>query len=404
MGAIDLEEKETMKWLNKGHEFDRYAEKLVENFYQKGKKIYLFGAGIIGGEIARVIEKTGCFAGFIDNSREKQGFGVNGTEVLPLEKYLENGSRGIIVITVDTKTIPAIESQLTKAGLIKEKDFYLHREFMEQIFPVLSVYVNHQMYVELAQICLTERCTLKCKKCAHACYAVDAKGEDMSLDMAKKSADSFFSYVDIVKEFVLIGGEPFLYRELGEMITYIGEKYRHQIVMFAITTNGTILPKQIILDLCKKYQVTIHVSNYSAAIPSLEKKYEQLKDTLEKNQVPYTFNDQELSWLDYEFEAGSRKRTEEELTQVFDRCHTPCREIRGSRYYYCVMARSVSDNLNLGVGQEDYLELEGMGQEDQKILLEFHHGFSEKGYLEMCNHCNGKDAEKNPIPAAEQAK
>ena len=68
------------------------------------------------------------------------------------------------------------------------------------------------------------------------------------------------------------------------------------------------------------------------------------------------------------------------------------------------MARSVSDNLNLGVGQEDYLELEGMGQEDQKILLEFHHGFSEKGYLEMCNHCNGKDAEKNPIPAAEQAK
>lgn len=63
---------------------------------------------------------------------------------------------------------------------------------MHKFLPVLFVYKYNMLYVDLVQICLTERCTLKCKDCAHGCFAVDAKSEDLSLDMAKKSADSFF--------------------------------------------------------------------------------------------------------------------------------------------------------------------------------------------------------------------
>ena len=41
-------------------------------------------------------------------------------------------------------------------------------------------------------------------------------------------------------------------------------------------------------------------------------------------------------------------------------------------------------------------------KEDKKVVLEFQQGFSEKGYLDMCNHCNGADAVNHPIPCAEQ--
>ncbi len=391
-----------MKWLNKGHEFDEYAKELVENFTQKGSLFYIFGAGEIGEDIREVIEKTGCFSGFIDNDRKKQNSGVNGVKVISLKEYFEEEKRGLIIIAADKRNIPVITEQMAAMGLKRKIDFYEYTEFMKDIFPVLSVYANNQLYVELAQISLTERCSLKCKKCAHACYAVDSKAQDMSLGMAKKSADFFFHFVDIIREFVLIGGEPFLYRNLADIIEYIGENYRNKIVDFTITTNGTIIPDSSILELCRKYHVIIRISNYSAGIKSLEKKYGQLLEKLNDYQVLYSMGNKEIQWMDYGFETVYRNGTEEELIQVFDRCKTPCREIRGSRYYYCVMARSVSDNLKLNVGKEDYLELADLTKQDKKVILEFDRGYSDKGYLDMCNRCRGAEASDYPIPAAEQ--
>ena len=83
--------------------------------------------------------------------------------------------------------------------------------------------------MSLAQITLTERCSLKCKKCAHACYNVGNQTQDLDLSEVYKSADMFFSKVDYINEFVLIGGEPLLYKGLSKAIVYIGNKYRSQI-------------------------------------------------------------------------------------------------------------------------------------------------------------------------------
>lgn len=295
-----------------------------------------------------------------------------------------------------------ITDQLLRMGLKKEIDFYEHTEFMKDIFPILSVYANNQLYIELAQISLTERCSLKCKKCAHACYAVDSENKDMSLETAKKSADFFFRNVDIIREFVLIGGEPFLYPNLADIIEYIGENYRDKIVDFTIATNGTIIPDTSILELCRKYHMIIRISDYSATIESLEKKYRQLQKKLNDYHVLYSMGNRETQWMDYGFETVCRSGREEELIRVFDKCKTPCREIRGSRYYYCVMARSVSDNLKWNVGKEDYLELADLTKQDKKVILEFDKGYSEKGYLDMCNQCRGSEASDYPIPAAEQ--
>lgn len=391
-----------MKWLNKGHEFDEYGKQLVEEFKIRNNLIFIFGAGLIGNEIRGVFEKTQCFAGFIDNDTRKQRNGVKGTKIISFEEYLSKGKRGIIVIAADKKNIPIISKQLREAGLEAQKDFYEYTEFLDRVFPILSVYANNQLYVDLAQISLTERCSLKCKKCAHGCYAVDMKSQDMSIEMAKKSADYFFYHVDIIKEFVLIGGEPFLYQKLDKIVEYIGENYRNKIVLFSITTNGTIIPEQSLLNLCKKYNVTIRISDYSATLKHLEQRYEQLKKKLENSKVSYIMGGKETKWMDYGFETVDRKGKEKELIQVFERCKTPCREIRGSRFYYCVMARSVSDNLGFGLGKDEYLELADKKKEDKKIILEFQKGFSDKGYLDMCNHCNGADAINYPIPSAEQ--
>lgn len=391
-----------MKWRKKGYEFDDIAKNLIQVFDEKQKKLYIFGAGWIGIELKKVFERTHYFAGFIDNDKEKQRTGIDDTKVVSLFEFLKGGKKGLIIIAADRRNIPAIREQLCRAGLQMGKDFYIYNEFMERVFPILLLYDKERIYIELVQICLTERCSLKCKKCAHGCYAVDFKSRDLDFDTVKKSADAFFEKVDIVREFVLIGGEPFLYQRLAETIEYIGGKYRDKIILFSITTNGTIIPNQNVLDMCEKYKVLIRVSNYSISVKGLKDKYKQLKKKLEENQISYVLGDEEHQWIDYGFETVDREWKTDNLIRVFDECHTPCREIRGNKYYYCVMARSVSENLGIQVGKDDYLDLDKLEEHDKKVLLEFQLGYSEKGYLEMCNFCNGAEAIKYPIPAAEQ--
>ena len=305
-----------------------------------------------------------------------------------------------IVVAASDKNIREIQSQLNAIGLYEDRDFFLYQQFVNEIFPIISFYYYKKLYVQLAQICLTERCTLKCRKCAHACYNVPNTSEDFSLENAKESADAFFSKFDIVKEFALIGGEPFLYRDIKTIIKYIGKKYRDRIIIFSITTNGTILPDDEIISLCLKYDVTIRISDYSASVPRLKLQYERLYGKLAQNKVIVWKTDAENSWFDYGFEEFDRGDRISDLINAFDQCRTPCREIRGSKYYYCVMARSVADNLGMDIGQQDYIDLATI--QDRSILLEFQMGFSDKGYLEMCRYCRGAEAKNYLIPAAEQ--
>ena len=156
------------------------------------------------------------------------------------------------------KNTPVIDKQLKSFDLEEGKDYFLHDEFCDVIFPVISVYFYNKTFVSLAQITLTERCTLKCRKCAHGCYAVNNKtARDMTLEQVYRSADSFFSKVDFIKEFVLIGGEPLLYRELAKVIPYIGEKYRESdssglYADIVYTESKTVVQKNVSTKLQRK--------------------------------------------------------------------------------------------------------------------------------------------------------
>lgn len=388
-----------MKWTNKGRELQKEIESILKEF-KKRKEIYIFGAGTYGEELRNVLEKYDVFAGYIDNDVEKQGCGYNGAKVIPFGKSTDIIKEKWIVVAGSEKNEAAISAQLEKAGLCNEKDFFLHDFFIRKIFPIISLYCFDKLYVDLAQISLTERCTLKCKKCAHACFNVANDEEDMPLSLVKESADCFFSRYDMVREFVLIGGEPFLYKDIKDAVEYIAMNYRKKMIIFSITTNGTIVPDDEMIILCKKYGVTFRVSDYSDSIPQLEKQYKKLYEKLSSSKVIVWKTNKEKSWFDYGFDGFDRGDIGENLVDVFDKCSTQCREIRGSKYYYCVMARSVADNLGMDIGRQDYIDLEAI--QDRNILLEFQMGFSDKGYLDMCRYCRGAEAKNYLIPAAEQ--
>ena len=392
-----------MKWKSKTHEFDKVAKNLHK---QKllSKRIYIFGAGEIGRTFAVVLQHFNLLKGFIDNNIEKQGLLYVGYPISSLQNYIDATMdyNSLIVLCVKEEYCLEIISQLAEYSLIENKDFMIKDEFEKRLR--ISLYQEKNIiYLPLVQISLTERCTLRCKKCAHACNCVTSNKKDLSLEEVKESADYFFKYVDYISEFVLIGGEPFLYKELKESIDYIATHYRGQMGTFSITTNGTILPSDVFFELCQKYDVMIRISNYAETLPWLGKKMKSFEERIKNYKIPYRIGKLGEEWTDYGFDYVDRQGTPEELEEVFDKCWTPCHEIRKSKFYFCVMARSVAENMGLNIGKDDFFDLAAIKSEaGKKEFFEYTMGYSEKGYLDMCNYCHGVERMKYPIPAGEQ--
>lgn len=249
-----------MKWVNKGHELEKLAVTIPKRFCEK---VYIFGAGKLGRSTGLCLDEFGLLGGFIDNNSKRQGSSCLEKPIISLEEYLYFADEPTIVIAASQKNMAEIEQQLLGKNLFHGRDYYLNDEFNDEILPIIATYYFDKTYMHIAQITLTERCSLKCKKCAHACYNVDSTSEDMQLSEVYKSADTFFSKVDFINEFVLIGGEPLLYKELLEAITYIGERYRSKMGIYCITTNGTIVPSKEVLQACHQYNVLFRISNYA---------------------------------------------------------------------------------------------------------------------------------------------
>lgn len=389
--------------MNPGHELDNEWKSLEEKL---DKKIYIWGAGIIGrhvfNQLNRFVMPIDVVA-FIDNSIEKQNSKYLGKDVLSFDDFLtknDSTSSAIIVISISAFHYHEVAVQLDKKEF---KNYIFYDELENRILPIIAAYKYNISYMNSAQIVVTERCTLKCKKCAHACYAVDRHANDMSINELKRTADVFFRRVDYVEDFVLIGGEPLLYNQLPEAVDYIGSKYSDHIGAFSIITNGTIIPGQKLLDSCKRNNIVFEISNYTKAIPQLQDQYEKLCGLLKENKIEYILSIADRNWIDYGFDYLNEPINEKTLIARFDSCHTPCREVRGNKLFFCIQASTVSDNLKYDELDNDYLDLSVLtGDNWKKELLEYNLGYSKKGYLTMCHRCHGMDAVHYPIPVAEQ--
>ncbi len=395
-----------MKWTNPSHEFD---DKYVRySGYLKGRDGFcVFGAGQLGKKYVKLLEETKWKISYvIDNDPEKWGHTINdGLSIISLDEYIKNHRNCYLIIALSEKYYPEVKMQLQARGLIEGTDYCKAGTFFEDIIPLLYLYDDGMLWLDVVELSLTERCTLKCKKCAHGCCYVPGTKPDLSVSEVKNSIDNLFRLTDKINDCYLIGGEPLLYNHLAEVITYAGEKYRDRMGRFIITTNGTIMPGKDVLTAAARYEIIFFISNYSITIPQLNKKYTELCKLFKEHNVNYELSSIERTWYDYGFDYVDHGFDEKKLVDNHDTCFTRCREIRGDRFYYCIQARSVAENTGRTVSDDDYLDISSLeGLSGKRTLYEYSKGYCSKGYIDMCNYCNGSESLKHPIPVAEQLK
>lgn len=368
-----------MKWKNKGHEYDRMYQKIIEK-----KSFYLFGAGDYGEQFLHIFEKEIQIKGFLDNSPQKQGRNAHGYPCYsPIGIHLLP-DEGIIVTMSQIARVKPLE-QLKEAGYRKNEDFFIIEEFLS----VYQVYKNDSIYFSSISFLPSTACNLKCRNCLN--FNPFAKQFFVrEWNELIKDVDLFFSCVDRIMLFHISGGETMLYKHTADLVEYIDKHYGDRIDTLRLVTNGTVVPKDEVFLKLSQCRVEITVDDYRKSVPQFNSQFEQLIEKLDAYHIRYYINKAE-SWIDLAPEKTDYSDwTETRLEKHRESCSQSWQELRSGKLYSCNYAAYATVAGIAGEqDSEEVYDLTEFTPDKKKELVEFRLGFTTKGYTNFCKTCRG---------------
>lgn len=268
-----------MKWTNKGHEYDEMYKNI-----EKKNRYYLFGAGDYGHQFLAMFKDEINIAGFIDNSVDKIGITIEGIQCYAFNDIDLKDDEAIILTMSQIARVKPVE-QLLKSGKVHNVDYFLIEEFIS----VYNVYKYNKVYFSSISFLPSTICNLNCKHCLNFNpYAKQFYAREW--EQLTKDVDLFFSCVDYIMLFHVSGGEPMLYKHTADLIEYIDKNYGHKIGTLRTVTNGTVVPKEEVLEKLSKCNIEITVDDYREAVPRFNSRFEQLIEKLEEYNIKYYIN------------------------------------------------------------------------------------------------------------------
>lgn len=371
-----------MKWTNKGHEFDEIGN------YFKDKKIIIYGAGANGQEVFEEIKFLRAVDAFVDKNRCMQKEGCKGIPVISVVDLAKMEKNHIIVIAVTGYNGMMIHSQLMHLGYELGKNCFFYDTFVNYYLSIYALYSKGILYFPSISFLLTTNCNLNCKGCLNFTNQ-NKKKRHYSVEDLKRNADAFFGVVDYVEKFHMSGGEPFLYPDYEEILGYIGEKYGNKVRNFYTVTNGTIVPRESLCKLLKRFDVFVEVDDYRETLPERVSKNDEVIAVLEGWGIRYSDNGADW-WINLDPENHDNTMlSEKDLGIWYDTCNNPFTSIHNGKLYSCNYDDYAKEAELVSENDEDYLDLGNINNLDKKILLEFRQGYTSRGYTTFCKRCAG---------------
>lgn len=367
-----------MRWKNKGHEFDEIGKR-----FEAINKIYIYGAGAGGGIDAAVLLKgIGADVVFVDRNKAAQKKYLN-IDVITHEQLEMNNNNSIIVLSMGLFNTGLILKQLELKGYVYGKNLFDIKSFLGFYIYIIALYKYKKCIMLDGGVMAIYRCSLKCKNCMGG-FPYMSNPPQVSLAQFKKDADIYFNNIDYTLSFGLGGAEIMMCKNLDAYIEYVMENYAHQIWKFPFLTNGTILPAKNIIELLKRYQMDVVVSNYSS-VKNWEDKFQKLKAVMNENGVHVRTIDYE-NWINMGWTENTYK---EDIGDLFDICGMQCRVVHDGKLNYCIHGMTSNEAIFHADITDDEFDLLSNDSRKKYQLVEYHLGFNKNGDLKMCHYCNG---------------
>lgn len=203
-------------------------------------------------------------------------------------------------------------------------------------------------YIEMI---VTTRCNMHCSNCSNGIPYIEKN--DISYANFCVQLDKLLNRVSYIRKFQIHGGEPFLNRELPEIIERANSAQK--LLNIRLVTNGTVIPSKEIIQALKGTRVTVAISSYNFNISTREK----LIHLLVKSGIKYVlYSEQE--W--YSFDDRNKGKNKFEICPINS---FPC--YYNGKLYVCSRICHLYSNLhpncyvdldNLNIDLLDALKLE----------------------------------------------
>ncbi len=388
-------------------------ETWVTRLRNESQPLVIFGAGAAGETLVHACRENGFeVVAICDNNIEKAGRMVAGVEVVhsgAIKTLLDEAF--VIISAADIMDIARQMENLgyswmAGAQILEHYDFsaldlpYTY-EFIEFAVTTCIMCQNgyldpEKIFLRSVDIIVTEKCTLKCKDCSNLMQYYQAP-QNCDADEVITAIHELLSVVDGVNEFRVIGGEPFVNKDIWKINNAIvaEPKVRRNVIY----TNGTILPKGKVLDSLKNDKTMLIITDYA----ELSRNSEKLVATLKAENIDYYIAPAQ-NWTDCA-SIRPHNRTVEEQTAVFDKC---CAKnlftLSDNRFYRCPFAANVD---RLGATPHfpgDYVDVSGAADNPNDTARALNEYISDKPYLEVCDYCDGRYLEDEKIVPGVQVK
>ena len=377
--------------------------------------VIIVGVGVVGEVLFHACEDAGiAVAAFCDNNVNKCDQPLLDLEVIhtpTLKQRFEDAT-----FLISAADIRDVEAQLEGlgyerwfAGRVLLRDFPLLESHYSVPLHFVEYAVNtcllcqdsHQepdkLFLRSVDIVITQRCTLRCKDCSNLMQYY-AKPADYGVDALLRTMESFCAVVDEVNEFRVIGGEPFLHRQLHVLMDWVVQQPK--IKKAVIYTNGTIVPRGDNLRSLEHDKVLVLVADYG----ELSRKVEPLVQTCMERGIDCHV--QRISaWTDCgAIQRQGRRRQQQR--QLFESC---CAKntitLMDGKLFRCPFAANAA---SLGaipdfgcdhVAIPDHLGGDEQIHEVRDKIRTLLHDLSS---LESCDYCNGRPFDADEITPALQ--
>lgn len=359
----------------------------LDNSWKGIDEIIIYGLGLVSDRFIDKILQDFHVPYIIDY--KKKGTEYRGIPVVGFESVKEDikVKKTKIVVMTSQRIYCDIRRIMEADGLIEWKDFCRIEQF------VVEWYQTNRHMVNIIQVntAVTTWCTLNCEKCnMFMPYYEDQKRHHYTFSEMKEDVDVLLSFVDYIFLYSFLGGEPFLNKELKDIIAYIGESYPDKIGKLGLTTNGTVIPDDVTLQQLKKYHVLVSISDYTAGVPYREK-IESLIETLEQWGIQYTRNEMD-EWKDFGFPEKPFHWGKDGVREHMRNCSPLFHGVNDKKLYYCHVIWSADKAGIYTVPKQDYIdltELDPTKNEDREKVSRYCAGDCERGFLGFCMVCGG---------------
>jgi len=240
---------------------------------------------------------------------------------------------------------------------------------------------------------ITERCTLRCKKCSvlapyykHPC--------DDPFDEIIQPFQRFLSCINSIAELQIGGGEPMMHRDLGRILLWCLEQ--EKIKEISIFTNSTILPDNDLAKILSNAKIKLLLDNYGKLSRKLPE-FVQLCDDRGIRYLLQTFErwDDLGDYLD-------KHEDEEQLVEKFRYCSFGnVMSFMKGKLYRCTTAARIADLQMVEDDPSDYVDFNKIQSTDTWVK-QIQYLIQGKKYHLGCRLCNGISTHNLGIPVAEQ--